>query len=182
MGRRIIIPGSRDTDIFRDHGLPFSLELERQDILKHLELDADEPQDGSESDGILDQISFDVRRQLFDRKRAELHAVGRCSGLDLVAVVKYPRAALHQFQMAIHRVLIERHQNVELVAEAQDRLVAGPEGQKDMAAADDGLIGVVGVEVKSAPDEDGGQDISRRRDSLPGGAADADGKIDFAHG
>jgi hypothetical protein len=47
--------------------------------------------------------------------------------------------------MAIHRVLIKGNQYVELVAEAENRGVAGAKGEENVAAANDGLVGVVSV-------------------------------------
>ena len=68
--------------------------------------------------------------------------------LDLVAVVKNGGARFHQAQVPVHRVLIERHHDVELIAEAEHRLVAGAEREKNVAAAHNGLVGVVSVQVQ----------------------------------
>ena len=83
--------------------------------------------------------------------------------------------------MAIHRVLIERHEHVELVAVAQHGLVAGAEGQEDVTAANDGLVGIVGVHVKPAADEDPRQDVAGGGDTLTGRAPDTDSQVDVLH-
>ena len=51
-----------------------------------------------------------------------------------------------------------------------------------MAAANDGLVGVVGVDVEAAADEDPRQDVAGGGDALARRAANADGKVDSAHG
>jgi hypothetical protein len=47
--------------------------------------------------------------------------------------------------MPIHRVLIEGHQNVELVTERENRFIAGAKREKNVAAANDRLVGVIGI-------------------------------------
>ncbi len=106
---------------------------------------------------------------------------GGFARLDLVGVVKHSRARSHQSQVAIHGVLIERDHHVELVAEAEDRLVAGAQREKDVAAAHDGLIGVVGVQVQTAAHEDARQDVAGRRDALTRRAADCNREINCRH-
>src|SRR5216684_3650969 len=43
-----------------------------------------------------------------------------------------------------------------------------------MAAADDGLVGVVGIQMKAPPAEDFRENVARRGDSLAGRASDTD--------
>jgi hypothetical protein len=43
-----------------------------------------------------------------------------------------------------------------------------------VAAADDGLVGVVGVEMEAAATEDLGEDVSGSGDALTSGASDTD--------
>ena len=47
--------------------------------------------------------------------------------------------------MAIHRVLIEGHQNVELVTERENRFIAGAKREENVAAANDRLVRIIGV-------------------------------------
>src|SRR5882762_1647324 len=81
--------------------------------------------------------------------------------------------------MAVHRVLIERDKDVDLVAHVAHRRIAGADGQKGVSAANDRLVGVVGIEMKSAPREDAGEDIPRGGDALAVLAANADCEIYF---
>ena len=76
--------------------------------------------------------------------------------------------------MAIHRVLIEGNQNVELVTETENRGIAGAKREENVAAANDRLVRIVGVQVQSAAHEDSGQDITGCGDSLAGCASNCD--------
>ena len=68
-----------------------------------------------------------------------------------------------------------------LVAHAAHRAVAGADGQEGVAAADDGLVGVVGVEVEAAAREDARQNVPGAGDALAVFTADADCKINCSH-
>src|SRR5262249_39683778 len=114
--------------------------------------------------------------------RAELDALGRLAGLELVGIIDHARAGLHQAQVAVHRVLVEGDEHVELVAHAAHRLIAGPDGQESVAAADDGLIRVVRVYVQAAPPKDAREVVAGAGDALPVSTANADCKINFRHG
>jgi hypothetical protein len=83
--------------------------------------------------------------------------------------------------VAVHRVLVERHEHVDLVTLAEDGLVARSERQEDVAAANDGLVGVVGVHVQAAADEDTGENIAGGGDALARRPANAYRKVDSAH-
>ena len=87
--------------------------------------------------------------------------------MNLVLVVQDDSARSHQLQVAIHRVLIERDEQVELVTDAQQGLSSYAQCQEDVSATDNGLIGVVRLEVQSASHEDARQDVARRGDALP---------------
>ena len=117
--------------------------------------------------------------QLLHRHRAKLHSRGGLARLDFVVVVDHASASLQQTQVAIHRVLVERDEDVDLVAHAADRRVAGPNGEESVAAANDRLVGVVGVEVQAAPREDAGQNVSGGGDALTVLATDPDREIHF---
>ena len=62
------------------------------------------------------------------------------------------------------------------IAHVGDGLGAGADHEEGVAAADDGLIRVVGVEVQAATAENLGEDVAGGGDTLAGSAADADGK------
>ena len=76
--------------------------------------------------------------------------------------------------MAIHAVLVERNEQVDAVTHIGDLFRARTNGEKSVAAANDGLIGVVGVQVKASPAEDLCENVARCGDTLAGGASDAD--------
>src|SRR2546428_12242489 len=177
----VVVARAGDPHVFGDGRRAFPSELERQDLLEDVELDLDQAQQGGQRDGVLNEISPDRWRQRFDGKGAELHALGNGTRLDRVAVEQHGRARLHQPQVPIHRVLIQRQEHVELVAVTQDRLVTRTEGQKNVAATNDGLVGVVRIDVQPAADEDARQDVAGSGDTLARRAANADGKVDSLH-
>ena len=76
--------------------------------------------------------------------------------------------------MAGHGVLVERNEQVDAVTHVGDAFRARTNGQKSMAAANDGLIGVVGIQVKAAAAEDFCEDVARGGNSLAGRASDTD--------
>ena len=78
--------------------------------------------------------------------------------------------------MAVHRVLIERDQQIDPVAHVGHFVGTGANGEKCMAAANDRLVRVVGVQVQPAPAEDLCEDIARRGYTLTGRATDTDGE------
>jgi len=182
MRRGVVVARPRDAHVFRNGRLAFPPELERQDLGENLELDRDQAQDRGQRDGVLNEIAPDRGRQRFDGKRTELHAVRSGTGRDRVAVEQHRRARAHQLQVPIHRVLIQRHQDVELVAVSQDGLVTRAEGQEDVTAANDGLVGIVGVDVEPVADEDPRQNVAGSGNPLAGRAANADGEVDSLHG
>src|SRR6266498_4361095 len=163
MRASVVVTGAGHSDVFGNDGLPFSFELQSEDVFEDLKLDADQAQHRCQSNGVLNQISSDVRRQLLHRKRTKLDAGFNFARFDLIAVVKDKRTRFHQAKMAIHRVLIEGNQNVELVTETENRGIAGAKREENVAATNDRLVGVVSVQVQPATDEDPRQDIAGRR-------------------
>src|SRR5207302_5140814 len=83
-------------------------------------------------------------------------------------------AAAHQAKMAVHGVLVECDQHVQPVAGTQDGLVAGPEGEQDVSAADDRLIGAVGLQVQTPSNKDARQNVARGGNPLACRAANPD--------
>src|SRR5258708_30045241 len=84
-------------------------------------------------------------------------------------------------EMPIHRVLIERDENIDLVPHVSDRTVAGPNRQERVAAANDRLVSVVGVEMQSAPRKDERENVASGSDPLAVLSANADCEINFVH-
>src|SRR5437879_3789704 len=78
--------------------------------------------------------------------------------------------------MAIHRVLVQRDQQIHAVAHVGDLFWASTDRKKSVPPADDRLVGVVSIQVQAPAAEDLREDIAWRGDALTGGASDADGK------
>ena len=85
-------------------------------------------------------------------------------------------------QVAIHRVLVERDEHVDLVTHVAHGRIARANGQESVSAADDRLIGVVSVEMQPAPRENAGENVAGGGDALAVLAADADREIYFVVG
>ena len=62
-----------------------------------------------------------------------------------------------------------------MVAHVGDRVGTGADGQEGVAAADDGLVGVVGVQMQAAAAEDLAEDVTWSGNTLTRRSTDADG-------
>ena len=69
--------------------------------------------------------------------------------------------------MAIHRVLIQRNQEIDTVAHVRHLFRAGTNGEKGMPTANDGLVGIVGIQVQPTAAEYFRENIAWRRYSCP---------------
>src|SRR5262249_1912993 len=83
--------------------------------------------------------------------------------------------------MAIHRVLIEGHQNVELVTESENRGITGAKREENVAAANDRLVRIIGVQMQSTTNKYPRQDIAGGGDSLACRTTDCNCEINFRH-
>src|SRR2546422_8174690 len=72
-------------------------------------------------------------------------------------------------------------ERVELAAGPEAGWVTRRGGKKNVPATNDGLVGVVRVDVQPAADEDPRQNVAGRGDPLARRAANADGKVDSLH-
>src|SRR6185503_98901 len=90
-------------------------------------------------------------------------------------------AIAQQFEMAVHGVLVEWNEDVELVTHVADGTLARADGQERVATANQGLISIVGVQVQTPPRKDARENISGSCDALSGFTADADCKINCSH-
>src|SRR6266850_6096350 len=82
-------------------------------------------------------------------------------------------------QVAIHRVLIERDEDIDLVTHVTHGRIARANGQKRMSATDDRLIGVVGIEMEPTARKDAGENVPGGGDALAVLAANANREIYF---
>ena len=127
--RRVVVAGARDADVFVDRGLALALELQGQDVFEDRR-----SRRRISCSAAASAMVFWTRSPLADGASSLTEKGHSCTpsaaapGLDLVGVVQHDRAAAHQVQVAVHGVLVERDQQVELVARGQDGLVAGRAG------------------------------------------------------
>src|SRR5213079_1830256 len=89
--------------------------------------------------------------------------------------------ALQKMQVPIHCVLIERNEYIDLVTHGTHGPVAGANCQERVAAANDRLVSVVGVEMQSAPRKDKRENVPCGSDPLAVLTANADCEINFVH-
>ena len=151
--------------------LTLPLEAQGQTFLKNLEVQTQQIGSRAHGHGVLGQPVAGVA-QFSYRQGAHLHTIGRFAGCDIVAVIQYRRARTHELQVPVHRILIQAHKQVEFVTMSVYLLVTDTNVQEDVAASDDGLVGVIGVQVESAPNEDTSKNIARSGDTLSGFTSD----------
>ncbi len=77
MRRGVIVTGARHADVFRDHRVAFSLELQGEYLFENFKFDADQPQHRGQRNRILHQVASDSRRQFLHREAAKLNARSR---------------------------------------------------------------------------------------------------------
>ena len=78
--------------------------------------------------------------------------------------------------MAIHRVLVEGNEEIEAVSHVGDGIGSGADGEKGMTTANDGLVGVVGVQMKATATENLGEDVAGGCHTLASCASDTYGE------
>jgi hypothetical protein len=76
--------------------------------------------------------------------------------------------------VAVHRVLIQGYQQVDAVTHIRNSFGTCTNRQKGVAATDNRLIGIVGVQVQPTATEDLGENVARRGHTLTGGASNTD--------
>jgi len=78
--------------------------------------------------------------------------------------------------VAVHGVLVEGDEEIEAVSHVGDGVGTGADGEEGVTAANDGLIGVIGVEVKATAAEDFCEDITWSGDALACRTSDCNGE------
>ncbi len=139
-------------------------------LLQRLKADAGHAERGADGQRVLGYLVAADVGQLGNRQRAQLDAVRRLAWLDGVSVVDTGAAAAQQAQVPVHRVLVQGDQQIDPVAHVGDFVRAGANGEKGVAAADDGLVGVVDVQVQPTAAEDFRENVARGGNALTGGA------------
>ncbi len=174
--RGVVVSGARDVDVFFDHGFALASELGGQHALQRLKAHAHHAEGGALCECVLGNLVAGDIRQRADRERTELHAFRGLARLDGIAVEDAGAARRQQAQVAIHGVLVQWDQQIDPIAHALHFIDAGANREKRMAAANDGLIRVVGVQMQPAPAEDQCEDVAWRGNTLTGRAANTNGE------
>ena len=175
--RRIFVTGPGDGDVSGHDLVALFLELPGDDRFERFRFDPEQLKRGAERGGVDRELV--ALGQILHRHRAKLNAVGGLAGRDFFAVVNGAGAGFQQTQVTIHRVLVERDEDVDLVPHVAHGRVARADGQERVPAADDRLVGVVGVEVEPAPRKDAGENVAGGGDALAVLAPNPDCEIDF---
>jgi hypothetical protein len=182
VGGRVVVARTGDGHVLADDVLALLAEELTQRLLEHREVEAEERHHHAQRERVLDHLVLAVPRERLHRHRAELSARPGRSGHDIVAVEEDATPLPHQSEVPVHGVLVQAHEQVDAVAVAQHLPFTDAEHQQDVPAADDRLVGVVGVEVEAAAGEDAREHVTGRRDALAGGPPDRDGEIEFLLG
>ena len=81
--------------------------------------------------------------------------------------------------MPLQGVLIERDQQIQVVSVRVDLFLAHPHAQPDVASADDGLVTVVGIQIKSQAGGGLGKGVAGLVQPVAGGSSYSQGH--FSH-
>ena len=167
----VLVGIARDGHVLVHHRVALLLELLRQHLLEGLKADAHHAERRGHRERVLLHLVPAVGAQFGNRQGAQPDPLRRGPGLDGVSVVDHGGARPQQAQVPVHGVLIQRNHQIDLVAEAGDLFRTRTNGQKSMAAPDDGLISVIGKKMQSASGKDPGKDIARSCNTLPRGTS-----------
>src|SRR5262249_39730826 len=144
--------------------------------LQRLESDAHHGEGSANGERVLRHLIAANVRELRNGQRAELHGAGCSSWIYCVAVINTCSSRTEQVQVSINRVLIQRNQQVDAMAFVGDFIRPCGNGEKGWPAANDGLIGVVGVQVEAAATEDFREHVSWCSHTLTGSSPYTNGE------
>ena len=116
---------------------------------------------------------------LVDRQRQPDNAIPqqrRFAG-EAVRIVEDRSSGLNLARVSLYGVLVEGHQKVQVVAVGVDLLLADSDPEPDVAAADDGLVAVVGIDVEAHAGDAVGQSVAGLVESVSRRRSNADGKL-----
>ena len=157
----VVITDAGNSEVFRYNFVTLSQELFGENFCKRLKTYAHHLQRGRQRQRVLLDLTAASLRELVYRKRAKLCAICMGTGFDRVCIVNNRGSRPHQTQVPVHRILVERNEQVDMITEARHFLNPGANGKKGVAATNDRLVGVVSIQVETAPGEDLGEDVSR---------------------
>ena len=176
---RVLIAGPCKLHVFVHHRLAMTREPQVKAVFKGLEVEPQHVHDGAHGHGVLDKPVPAAARQVGDGQRANLDALLGIVHLNAVAVEDDAGARPHEANVPVGGVLVQTQKKVQLISMSQHFLLPHSHGEEDVASTDDGLIGVVGVEVKAAAHKDPGQNVARGGNALTGLAANSHGEIEL---
>ena len=171
----VVVAGQCNSNVFSHYGIALFLELFGENFFQCLETYAHHAESGTHCEGVLGYLVPSNVSQLGDGKGAELYALRRYAGLDRVRVVDTCGAVGEQIEVPIHRVLIQRDQQIEAIAHICHSVRAGANREKSVSAANDRLIGVICIQVQAPAAENLREDVARCCDTLARGPSDSDG-------
>jgi hypothetical protein len=179
--RRVLVPGAQHAHVLVDDLLSLLLEGLEQDLGRRLQLEAGEVQQRPQRGRVLHdgEELAELRGQVRHREGDEGDALRDERGIAVEAgAVEDDRAPrLHFAGMPLDAVLVEGHEDGQVVAVVVDLLLGQPQAQPGVAAAYQRLVAVVGVDVQPQPSCGAGQRVARPVQSVAGGAGDSDGDL-----
>src|SRR5262245_32867330 len=177
----VFVTGAHDVDVLVNYLLTLVLESVGEHFRRHIEFQVEQEEHRAHRHGVLHYRREFAKRfeQLGDGHRRGQYVIAREPGRDfeLVGVV-YDRAARIDFAgVSFDRILIQRDQDIEVIAVRVDLLFTGAHAQPDVAAANHRLIAVVSAQVKPKTAAGFGDGVARLVQSVSGGAGDADSDL-----
>ena len=144
----VVVADAGQADVLVDDGLFFLAELLCENLLQILKADAGHAEGGADGQRVLGDFVTAVMSASLETGRGHNWTPSAgVPGLMWFRSYKYKRRpCAQQTQVAVHGVLVQGDQKIDPVAHVGDLFRAGPNGKKRVAAADNGLVGVVDVQ------------------------------------
>ena len=124
----VVVTGPGNLYILVHHLLAAPLEPQRQALLQNREIDTHQRSDCTQPHGVLDQPVPAAISQIADRQAAEIRAFVFSSRVDGIAVIDDAGAWAHQTLVTVHGVLIQAHEQVQLIPVVLDFGIAYTHG------------------------------------------------------
>ncbi len=172
--RRIVVTRPRQAYVLVNHGTFLLPELLLQHTLQRRKSHPHHAQPRADRQRILRHLVLTNVRQRRHRNRAHLHPRRRTPRLDQVRVIQTRATRRQQPQVPLHRVLIQRDQQIDPLIRIRYPVHARSYRQKRMPTANDRLIRVIRIQMQPATAEYLRKNITRRRHTLPRRAPDPD--------
>ena len=165
VGGRVLVARPQHPHVLVDDLLPLLLEGLGEDLRRHFRVEAHEVQERPQGRGVLHdgRELAQLGGDLGDGEGNQGHPFRHQGGIavELAAVEDDRAPRLHLAGVALDAVLVEGDQHVQVVAVVVDLLLREPQAEPGVAAADQGLIAVVGEEVEPEASGGPGQGVPR---------------------